>query len=196
MDIDKFVISKILKLMEAQGLNQAGLAKKAKIDAVNLNRLFRGRRSITKSEILPDIAKALGVNVNELKSIEENSHSVQKSPSKAEQILTIQAHLLTMSEIDLDRIIRLVEKDSHYHILSSDEINEQKLALEQVTKLKKILTPERYQILLNARPVDARFGIDYATGKWIDPEEPSTRNQTGHESPETALPPRGQARKK
>lgn len=104
MDIDKIVIGKILELMKAQGLSQRELAKRAKINYENFNRLIKGGRSITKSDVLPAVAAALGVPVEALRSIDEYKSPAktvgEMTPAELVETLGVQSRGLTSEEMD------------------------------------------------------------------------------------------------
>lgn len=98
MDIDKIVIGKIYNLMEAKGWSQRELAKQAKINYENFNRLMKGGRSIIKSDVLPDIAKALGVTAEFLKSVDQGP---PVKSDRSDLILHIQSRLTSLNEKQL-----------------------------------------------------------------------------------------------
>ena len=95
MNIDELVIDKIYNLMQQRGWSQSELAKQAKINYQNLNRLLKGGRSITKSDVLPSIAKAFGLDVEDLKKIEGSPvvNAKSEAPNRATLILEIQDKL-------------------------------------------------------------------------------------------------------
>ena len=114
MNIDEFVIDKIYSLMQQRGWSQQELAKQAKINYENLNRLLKGGRSITKSDVLVDIAKAFNISLEDLKSVDKVIPTQAAPSDRASLILEIQARLskLGMDELQhvsdsLDQIERL-----------------------------------------------------------------------------------------
>lgn len=109
MDIDEIVISRIYKLMELRGLDQTALAKKAKINYQNLSRLLNRGRSITKSNVLPDIATALGVTYEEIKSVDA-SPVVALESRRSSRILEIQDRI---NKLNLDQLEALLDSIDH-----------------------------------------------------------------------------------
>jgi transcriptional regulator with XRE-family HTH domain len=94
--------------MILKGFNQSLLAKEAKVSKENLNRLLKGHRSLSKANILPDIAKALGVSVEQLKSADVNVNQM-KEKSKSELILAIQSRLTPLNEEQLGRVLNQLD---------------------------------------------------------------------------------------
>lgn len=93
--------------MEGKGLSQRALAKEAKINYQNFNRLMNGGRSIIKSDILPDVARALGVTTEYLKSVDTQpakSSSMPDQEDRSSRILAIQTKLLLMTDDQLGTV--------------------------------------------------------------------------------------------
>ncbi|HEY8272175.1 MAG TPA: helix-turn-helix transcriptional regulator [Pseudobdellovibrionaceae bacterium] len=114
MDIDKIVISKIFKLMDEKNISQRQLAKDAKINYQNLNRLIKGHRSIVKSDILPDLAKALGVTTEFLKSVNMSDKTdlfatEKPQESKTELLGQIMVNLNALNEDQLRSVLGFTE---------------------------------------------------------------------------------------
>jgi plasmid maintenance system antidote protein VapI len=114
VDIDKIVISKIFKLMDEKNISQRQLAKDAKINYQNLNRLIKGHRSIVKSDILPDLAKALGVTTEFLKSVNMSDKTdlfatEKPQESKTELLGQIMVNLNALNEDQLRSVLGFTE---------------------------------------------------------------------------------------
>lgn len=111
MNIDDLVINRVERLMRARGLSQAALAKKAKISKENLNRLLRGHRAITKSDVLLDIASALGVDVEYLKQSEQAENiAISAEAERALVLIRIQDKLKTMTLSELQDISEDIDR--------------------------------------------------------------------------------------
>lgn len=123
MDIDKIVISKIFKLMETKQWSQRELAKQAKISYENFNRLMKGGRSITKSDVLPLIAGALGVTAEFLKSVEQTAETT--SSGELSLIVAIQRGLPTLNESQLRTVLKLVDG---YNATTTSAMNSEKVS--------------------------------------------------------------------
>ncbi|WP_374029786.1 helix-turn-helix domain-containing protein [Bdellovibrio bacteriovorus] len=85
MNIDEIIVENINRLMVERGLSQVKLAQNAKINVQNLNRLLRLKRSIVKSDVLPAIARELGVTVNDLMARPDEVEYKQRSLALAEE---------------------------------------------------------------------------------------------------------------
>ena len=118
MNIDEIVLANIKALMRLKGFSQASLAKEAKISKENLNRLFKGHRSISKADILPDLAKALGVGVDSLKAAEVVRHKDIRENELQELIKII-------GTLDRDAIRTLLKDARDLATPLSDIINDE-----------------------------------------------------------------------
>lgn len=106
MDIDKIVIENITKLISQRGMSQRELAKQAKINYQNLNRLMRGHRSIIKSDVLAEIATFLGVPVSDLYANPNSETPIQESGNPEMALLIkIQTILPTLNHSELKGVL-------------------------------------------------------------------------------------------
>lgn len=99
MNIDEIIIGNILRLMRQKGLSQRQLAKNAKINYENFNRLMKGGRSIVKSDVLPLVAAELGVTQDDL--MHSTLSSSPANTSKEQLIGEILVRLSTLNEDQL-----------------------------------------------------------------------------------------------
>nr|BFD58929.1 hypothetical protein CKG001_10360 [Bdellovibrio sp. CKG001] len=85
--------------MRQKGLSQRQLAKNAKINYENFNRLMKGGRSIVKSDVLPLVAAELGVTQDDL--MHSTLSSSPANTSKEQLIGEILVRLSTLNEDQL-----------------------------------------------------------------------------------------------
>lgn len=123
MNIDEFVIDKIYSLMQQRGWSQKELAKQAKINYENLNRLLKGGRSITKSDVLGDIAKAFNISLEDLKSVDKVIPTQAAPSDRASLILEIQARL---NKLRLDELEHVLDSIDHIERLAINELAKEK----------------------------------------------------------------------
>ncbi len=95
--------------MQQRGWSQKELAKQAKINYENLNRLLKGGRSITKSDVLVDIAKAFNISLEDLKSVDKVIPTQAAPSDRASLILEIQDLLKELPQNELEMLKKSAE---------------------------------------------------------------------------------------
>jgi transcriptional regulator with XRE-family HTH domain len=109
VDIDEIVILRIKELMKVHKLSQIDLATKAKVNYQNLSRLMNKKRSIVKSDVLNDIAKALGTTGDALKSTD---FSISKTDIKDRNELLglIVSGSATLEQSELREVLAIIDE--------------------------------------------------------------------------------------
>lgn len=175
MDKTRVLFAKnILQRREALGFNQEDVADLLGINTRTYQKYEYGK-AYPRPEKMAKLASILESTVSELTS--ERSSSAKTSVPRAQAILEIQNKLMSMPNDDFEKLAEMVAKPKDYKVIAVKQAAELDEALEQVNTLKKKLTPQRYDLLLNANPADAQFAIDYGMGLWTpkdDSVEPST----------------------
>lgn len=116
--VDEITLENIMRRMTDAGLNQRQLAKKANVDTVSLNRIFKGKRGAGK-KTLTKLAEALQCSVDDLLRPYAPSPVSAPADTKTELLGQLAAILPSLNESQLGGLLETAKMAAAKNLTAS-----------------------------------------------------------------------------